>query len=95
MIVVVHADDDSKKMLSDPGSLPPDGEANDVFGAAVALSADTALIWCSLKDVASNVDQGHAYISTLERTDVSASVSSPKTVSRGIVGLSSGLPPYL
>ena len=42
--------------------LAPDGAGGDIFGAAVALSGDLALVGAPLDDVGANVDQGSATV---------------------------------
>jgi CSLREA domain-containing protein len=42
--------------------LAPDGAANDVFGVAVALSGDTALVGAELHGTALGADSGSAYV---------------------------------
>ncbi|MBI4673665.1 MAG: FG-GAP repeat protein [Chloroflexi bacterium] len=42
--------------------LASDGTVNDYFGAAVAISGDTVVVGVSGDDIASNADQGSAYI---------------------------------
>jgi hypothetical protein len=44
------------------------GAASDQFGAAVALSGDTALVGAPLDDVGANADQGSAYVFTRSGT---------------------------
>lgn len=52
------------RLAGDASVAGAEGEANDQFGASVALYGDTALVGASADDVGSNFDQGSAYIYT-------------------------------
>jgi hypothetical protein len=43
-----------------------DGAANDLFGVSVSISGDTAVVGAYMDDVGGNVDQGSAYIFTIQ-----------------------------
>jgi hypothetical protein len=49
-----------------------DGDEYDEFGISVALDGDTALVGAYSDDIAPNVDQGSAYVSTRSGTSWSA-----------------------